>query len=386
MSRSFERIILGGGASGLMTASLLAETSDTLILEAHPDIGAKLAVSGGGRCNLTNARLSPEDYCPGGAFVREVLSRFDQHDTLRWFGEKGLHPVRQKAHQYFSPQSSREVLSLFETAIGDTSVETSTRVREVSQNGGEFHLMTSRGLYRTAQLIVASGGLSYPRLGASDIGYRIAERFGHTIVRPRPALVGLTLQKDQFFLKALSGVATKVVITVGGHWAEGRLLFAHKGITGPAVLDASLYWQKGDISIDFLPGYDLRRLRNSARQIATALPMPKRLAKALLADRGIPDQACRDLDEASWRQLEGLHAYRFAPAGTFGYSKAEVTCGGVATDEIDPVTMESRLCPGLYFVGEVLDVTGRLGGYNLQWAFSSAAACARALAKKKQVL
>ncbi|RUM74355.1 MAG: aminoacetone oxidase family FAD-binding enzyme, partial [Sulfurovum sp.] len=230
---------------------------------------------------------------------------------------------------------------------------------------------------------VASGGLSFPRLGASDIGYRIATHFGHSITRTAPALVGFTVQKEQFFFKELSGASTDVRITVGDQRCSGALLFAHKGISGPAVLDASLYWEKGMIEIDFLPDVSLDQHKGSKKNISTLLPLPKRITKAFLLQLGLEDKPFVKLSSDEMGRLESLHHYQFAPAGTFGFSRAEVTKGGVDTGEVDRQTMMSKKIPGLYFVGEVLDVTGRLGGYNFQWAFSSAFVCAEQLKGKR---
>lgn len=227
--------------------------------------------------------------------------------------------------------------------------------------------------------MIASGGLSFPLLGASDFGHRAAESFGHTIIRTAPALVGLTLQKEQFFFKELSGIATEVEIKVGEHLCAGSLLFAHKGISGPAVLDASLYWEKGKIEIDFLPQWQPEEHQDSSKLLSSVLPLPKRVSKAFLAALEIADRPINQLKSDEKKRLLSLKRYLLAPAGTFGYSKAEVTRGGVDTDEIDSKTMMSKKCDGLYFVGEVVDVTGRLGGYNFQWAFSSAYVCAKAL-------
>jgi len=199
---------------------------------------------------------------------------------------------------------------------------------------------------------------------------KVASNFGHTIVKTAPALVGFTLQKEQFFFKELS---------VGEHLCKGALLFAHKGISGPAVLDASLYWEKGKIEIDFLPKFSWKNLKSSKKQISSILPMPKRVTKAFLLQFGMDDKSGYQCSLEELSILQTLHRYTLAPAGTFGYSKAEVTKGGVCTDEVDGKTMMSKKCEGLYFVGEVLDVTGRLGGYNFQWAFSSAYVCSKSI-------
>jgi predicted Rossmann fold flavoprotein len=379
MKKQYKQIILGGGASGLMLASLLRAKAETLVLEGNPDMGAKIAISGGGRCNITNAQVGGEHYVGERHFVQKVLASFDQKSVLKWFSDRGLNPVIEKKSQYFCPSSSQEVLTVFRRATKGAALRTSCRIIRVEKHEETFAVVTDQGEYRTQRLIVATGGMSFPRLGASDIGYRIAEVFGHTMVPIAPALTGMTLQPEQFFFKALSGLSTEVVITVGEERIRESLLFAHKGISGPAVLDASLYWQKGKISIDFLPDFDLKSLQKSKRQISTLLPLPKRLAKAFLAHLSLKDKPGNSMGIQEREKLERLHAYCFAPAGTFGYGKAEVTRGGVSTSSIDPNSMESRQVRGLYFIGEVLDVTGRLGGYNFQWAFSSAAVCANAI-------
>ncbi|MBT8347864.1 MAG: aminoacetone oxidase family FAD-binding enzyme, partial [Sulfurovum sp.] len=230
----------------------------------------------------------------------------------------------------------------------------------------------------------ASGGLSYPKIGASSIGYEIAEAFGHTLVKTAPALVGFTVQKDQFFFKELSGVSTDVKIHVGDEVCEGALLFAHKGMSGPAVLDASLYWEKGKIEIDFLPGFSWKSVQGSKKQISSLLPMPKRVSKAFLLQFKLEDKPFHQLTKQELETLQTLSAYSLAPAGTFGYAKAEVTKGGVETSEIDSSTMMSKKEDGIYFIGEVLDVTGRLGGYNFQWAFSSAYSCAKDVSTSRE--
>jgi len=250
-------------------------------------------------------------------------------------------------------------------------------VLSVSKREGYFYVKTDKRTLTADAVVVASGGLSFPKLGASGIGYEVAEHFGHSIVRTAPALVGFTVQKEQFFFKELSGASTEVVIHVNGQVCEGSLLFAHKGISGPAVLDASLYWEKGKMEIDFLPGFSWENIRKSPKQLSSLLPMPKRVTKAFLLQLKLNDKTGSKITDNELLILKGLNHYSFAPAGTFGYSKAEVTKGGVDTTEVDSQTMMSKKTEGLFFTGEVLDVTGRLGGYNFQWAFSSAASCAR---------
>ena len=378
MKETIETAIIGAGASGLMIASLLGK-GKAVLFEGNSRPGAKIAVSGGGKCNITNEKVEAKHYRGNPYFVNKVLKAFDQHDLLVWLRDRGLKPVLRKNRQYFCPQSASQLLEIFQRENQKQSLFLNEKVESVTQEGGLFLVQTARRQYRAKNVVVASGGLSFPSLGASDIGYRVATRFGHTVVSTAPALVGFTLQKEQFFFKALSGISTEVEITVGDQRCRASLLFAHKGISGPAVLDASLYWERGRIEIDFLPGWHLQEHLHSRKLLSSLLPMPKRLSKAFLEHLRLPDRPVNQLGAAEREKLLGLKRYTFAPAGTFGYSKAEVTRGGVDTNEIDSKTMMSKKCRGLYFVGEVLDVTGRLGGYNFQWAFSSAYVCAGAL-------
>ena len=376
-------IIIGGGAGALMLASLLPP-DHAVIIDANAKAGEKIRISGGGKCNITNAVMDASYYRGDAVFIETVLKRFDEKALLAWLQRQGLTPVLRKAHQYFCPNSSQELLAVLLKKSKKQRFLYHEKVIEVHKRGDIFYVKTNKRTLTASNVVVASGGLSFPKLGASGIGYEVAEKFGHTVVRTAPALVGLTVQKEQFFFKALSGISTEVKIRVGEHTCSGSLLFAHKGISGPAVLDASLYWEKGQITIDFLPGFSWNSVQKSNKHISSLLPMPKRLTKAFLLQFGIEDKAPKHLSKKQTDRLRGLHSYCFAPAGTFGYSKAEVTRGGVATDEVDPVTMMSRHEKGLYFVGEVLDVTGRLGGYNFQWAFSSAFVCAKSLGRGKQ--
>ncbi|HHE05604.1 MAG TPA: aminoacetone oxidase family FAD-binding enzyme [Epsilonproteobacteria bacterium] len=369
-----EIIIIGGGASALMLASLLPKNSATMI-EANPKLGAKILISGGGKCNITNAQMGTQYFVADDTFVTPALKLFNEVDLLRWLERQRLKPVLRKETQYFCQHSAKELVDLFAKEVKKQKVPLNEKVLNVTKRGTFFTVKTNKRTLSSKYVIVASGGLSFPRLGASSIGYDVAQSFGHSIVKTAPALVGFTVQKEQFFFKELSGASTDVKITVNGTVCEGALLFAHKGISGPTVLDASLYWEKGKIEIDFLPDFSCNRIKGSKKQISSLLPLPKRITKAFLLQLELEDKPFYQLSPEEVDKIQGLNHYSFAPAGTFGYSKAEVTKGGVSTEEVDAQSMMSHKVDGLYFTGEVLDVTGRLGGYNFQWAFSSAYSC-----------
>jgi len=378
-----EVIIIGGGASALMLASLLPEQTVTII-ESNTKLGAKILVSGGGKCNITNANMDTKYYLADEDFVSFPLKQFDQNALLQWLQRQRLEPVLRKECQYFCEDSAKELVDLFCQASKKQRISLNEKVLSVSKRDEVFYVKTEKKTYSTTSVVVASGGLSFPKLGASSIGYEIAQDFGHSIVKTAPALVGFTVQKEQFFFKALSGASTKVNISIAEEHCCGDLLFTHKGISGPAVLDASLYWDKGKIEIDFLPDFSWQSIKGSKKQISTLLPMPRRVTKAFLIELCLEDKAYHRLTQKEIAKLQSLSHYSFAPAGTFGYGKAEVTKGGVATSEIDNRTMMSKKEMGLYFIGEVLDVTGRLGGYNFQWAFSSAYSCGKSIKGKKR--
>ncbi len=374
-------IIIGGGASGLMLASLLPKNS-AIVIESNAKLGAKILVSGGGSCNITNSVMGSEYYLGDSSFIAPSLKRFNQDALLRWLERQNLSPVIKKSTQYFCPNSSKEIMDIFINQSQKQEVRLNENVLSVSKEGDVFYIKTNKTTLQASCVVIASGGLSFPVLGASSIGYDIASSFGHTIVKTAPALVGFTLQREQFFFKELSGSSTDVRIRVGESVCEGGLLFAHKGISGPAVLDASVFWQKGLIEIDFLMGFDWGSINHNKKIISSILPIPKRVTKAFLIQLQIKDVQYSKLTHQEQLRLQSLSHYIFAPAGTFGYSKAEVTRGGVSTLEVDNQSMMSKKEDGLYIIGEVLDVTGRLGGYNFQWAFSSAFSCAKSLNKK----
>jgi len=375
--------IIGAGASGLMLASHLKNRS-ILLIDANPVIGAKLKISGGGRCNITNKFMNSDFFDGNISFINQVLTNFTTSDLLNFLEKYNLKPTIENKSvngQYFC-KSSSEIIDVFAKSTKHVNFMMNTKVLKVDKNG-HFKITTDKDTIAADILIVASGGISYPILNSSTIGYEIAKLFGHTIIETKPALVGLSVQKEQFWMKELSGISLPVIIEIGNKNINGDLLFTHKGISGPAVLNASLYWQKGHITIDFLPFSTIQNmLKDKNKQISTQLNLPKNFTKAFLLHIGMEDKQIAKLKKVEIEKLETLKKYPLSPAGTFGYSKAEVTKGGVSTEEIDAKSMESKLCKNLYFIGECLNVTGSLGGYNLHWAFSSALTCSKKLKLK----
>ncbi len=366
-----------------MCASHLKKNLDIAILEGNSKAGAKIDISGGGKCNITNAKVKANDYKGDKEFINSVLKDFNNKALLNWLKKRGLNPVMKKESQYFCPNSAKEMTNLLLKAKGDIPIIYNTKVDRVSKESKKFRVYTNRGIFSSNRLIIALGGMAYPRVGATNKGLEIAKAFGHTLNTTYPALTGFTLQKEQFFMKELSGISLKAIVKVGEREIFSDILFAHRGISGPAILDASLWWQKGEIEINFLPNFEIDSIKSSKKLLSTALPLPKRASKAFLNTLQLEDKNCNKLKKDEWQSLEKLQNYRFAPAGRFGYARAEVMAGGVDTDEIDSSTMESKIIKDLYILGEVLDVTGRVGGFNFQWAFSSAKVCANGINNDK---
>ncbi|MBE0492231.1 MAG: aminoacetone oxidase family FAD-binding enzyme [Sulfurospirillum sp.] len=359
-----------------MVASFLGDKQIALI-DGNTKIGLKILASGGGKCNVTNQNVSTQNYLCNADFAKYALQNFTSEHTLS-FLEKFNIPLELRNHgQYFCKNSARDIVELFKKLNAHATLFLAQKVKSVCFMEN-FIIETDSEKIFSKKCIVASGGVSYATLGATDIGYKIAKIFGHTIKTPAPALVGLCVQKEQFWMKNLSGISFNVKISINEKSFTNELLFTHKGISGPAVLSTSLYWQKGKIIIDFLPDTDLKKLLHvrTNKQISSLLPLPKRFIKEFLASINLQDKSIAQLTNVEIASLQSLKNYIFAPAGNFGYTKAEITKGGVCTDEIDAHSFESKLQKRLYFIGEVLDVSGELGGYNLQWAFASAVACA----------
>lgn len=378
--KHYDLIILGAGASGLMCAAQLRQNSSlsVALIEGNNRPALKLKASGGGKCNLTNVEVDESHYLGDENLVKNTLSFFPQKALLEYFKEGGLRPVIRKERYYFCPKSSDEVISILMGKAHGSDMFMGHKILSV-EGQSPFVITTDEGKFSAKNVVVATGGASYKELGASDIGLKIAQSYGIKTVPFSPALVGLTLQPREFWMKELSGISFPARIHVAGKTLDEDLLFAHKGISGLVVLSASLYWLKGEIVIDFLPDFDLNTLKNEKKAISTAIPLPKRFMKAFLDAVGLEDKACNRLNADEWEKLLRIRNYAMAPSGTFGLTKAEACRGGVACEEINPTSMESLKNKGLYFIGETVDVTGELGGYNFQWAFSSAVVAAKAI-------
>ncbi|MCK9473790.1 aminoacetone oxidase family FAD-binding enzyme [Sulfurimonas sp.] len=376
----YDVLILGAGASGLMCASNLKRRLSVALVEGNSKIAQKLKISGGGKCNITNVHLSRDNYDGDKEFIFNVFESFSRDDLLNYLHANGVEPVIRKNRYYFCKESSEEIIKILKKATKHVDMHLNNDILWVKKEGNIFEIKTQTELLRAKRVVVATGGKSYKNLGASDIGLEIAKSFNIKTKEFTPALVGLSLQKEQFWMKELSGLSCFVSIKVGERVLKEELLFAHKGISGPAVLSASLYWQKGNIAIDFLPDNDILKLiKGSKKLLSSVIPLPKRLSKALLEALDLEDVECKKISSDMKQKLQKIHNYEFAPAGNFGFSKAEVCRGGVLSEELNPYSMEVLDVKDLYFIGEVVDATGELGGYNFQWAFSSGYVCAKGI-------
>jgi len=367
-----------------MTASQLYEKGfkDIVIVDHNPRIGMKIKVSGGGKCNVTNENVTQDNYLGESSFVKDVLQRYTPVQLLDFLKSKNVVPSIRSLGQYFCKKSADEVITALHSSIPSSAFLLSHEIKSVAYKDGFIIQMDKKTIF-TKYLVIATGSPAYPQVGGTDIGLKLAHDLGHTSKRFEPVLVGWTVQKEQFWMKELSGISSYVSIDVGHKKLFGDLLFAHKGISGPAVLSASLYWKKGSVKIDFLPKNSLKETFDQRKkQLSTQMGLPKRLCKLLLQSIDLEDKSVQELNSSEWEKLALLKAYPMSPAGNFGLKKAEACRGGVNTEEVDASSMQSKIHEKLYFSGEVLDVTGELGGYNFQWAFASAIVCAQDLQKK----
>lgn len=359
-----------------MLASQLKNKKICLI-DSNSKIGEKIRVSGGAKCNITNDNVSCKNYLGDKELINKILKNFSNKDLLDFLNKNDVFPkLNPKIVKgtYFC-NSSKDVISMFEKLTTHVKKFLDTKVLDVEFDK-HYKIKTSKNIIEAKKVVIASGGLSFTTLGASSIAYDVAQKFGHTITKTNPALVGFTVQKDQFWFKNLSGISCDVKTYVENKSFEGSLLFAHKGCSGPVILNSSLYFKKGKMSIDFLPNKKLKNFLKGNKKISSALPLPKRFMLEFLNSVNLEDKAVSSLNNEELDKLFLLKKYEFSPAGTFGYSKAEVTSGGICTDEINHENFESKKQKSLYFIGECLDLTGELGGYNFQLCFSNAVKCA----------
>ena len=394
----FDAVVIGAGAAGLHCAGIAGQRGLKVLLIDHAaKVAEKIRISGGGRCNFTNRDTTPAQFMSANPhFCRSALARYTPADFIALLQRHRIAWHEKHKGQLFCDESSEDIIDMLlrECEQGGVTRWQPCAVAAVRPSADGFELDTDRGSVRSAQVVVATGGLSIPKIGATDFGYRLARQFGHTVIETRPALVPLTFDPVTWApFAALAGLSLEARIETGSGKALGvfteDLLFTHRGLSGPAVLQASSYWTEGTpIRLDLAPTHDLARAlvdakAESQRKLSNELAelIPRRLATAWLAgtpelaERTMPEQRDRDLAQLAQR----LQHWELKPQGTEGYRKAEVTAGGVNTRELSSQSMESQRQRGLHFIGEVVDVTGWLGGYNFQWAWASAAACAGAL-------
>ena len=374
----YDVIIVGAGASGLFLGANL-KGKKIAILEKNSSAGKKILVSGGGRCNITNRFISAKNYLGEQKFIEQNLKVLTPDQVLNFFCE--LKFSEQKQNQFFCDSGAKSVLSVL-LKRQNADIVYNKEVLGAKKVDGIFEILTKDEKFRARNLVIASGGLSYKALGASDIGYKIANDFGIEISALAPALVGFSVQKDEFWFKELSGVSLNAEVEINSknesHKFSGNLLFTHRGISGPVILNTSLFWQKGRICVNFLPKFSEKNLINGKKQLSSVLPLPKRFVLEFLKNFDLKDRAYYEFSDEERQIIKRLFAYEFAPAGTFGFERAEVTKGGVKSEFLDE-NLQAYNVKGLYFVGEVLDITGMLGGYNLHFAFASALKVARVL-------
>ena len=387
-------VVIGGGAAGLMCAATAGARGLRVVVIDHANrIGKKILMSGGGRCNFTNTGTTPANFLSANPhFCKSALARYTPSHFIELVERHRIAHHEKELGQLFCDESSKQIVAMLqaECDAAGVSIRTSCTIERVeSCDDGRFALHTTQGVFDAASLVVASGGLSIPSMGASGFGYALARQFGHAVLPTRAGLVPLTLSGTHAERFAeLAGVALPVTASANGVTFSNAMLVTHRGVSGPAILQLSSYWRPGDaLHLDLLPGHDalqtLRALQqdrpNAELRNVLADLIPKRLAQRL-CEAGLPDVPMRQLDAKALGQVaDTLQAFTLVASGTEGYRTAEVTLGGVDTNGISSTTMASRHVAGLYFIGEVVDVSGWLGGYHFQWAWASGVACGNAV-------
>ena len=385
----FDVAVIGAGAAGMMCAATAGQRGRrVLLIDHYAKVGEKIRISGGGRCNFTNLHATHSDFLSADpAFCRPSLERYTPRDFIALVESHGIAWHEKTLGQLFCDRSSQQIIDMLRAECAKGKVEwwQPCEVRDVRHDGGAFRLETSRSPVVAKSLVISSGGLTVPKIGATPFAYKVAEQFGLGIVPPKPALVALSFEPrflEQF--AELSGVSADVEVRCAGGRFRENLLFTHRGLSGPAILQISSYWQQAraaePIRVNLLPDLDVPKWLSSQRRsralLSTLLAerMPRRVAQRWCAAHELDVPMAQMSGEAAGRAARSLTEWKVQPSGTLGYNKAEVTLGGVETRGLSPDTMEARKLRGLYFIGECVDVTGHLGGFNFQWAWSSARA------------
>ena len=390
--QNWDVVIIGGGAAGLFCAITAGQRGRRVLVLEHSDrVGKKIAISGGGRCNFTNLHSNPESFLSANPhFCKSALARYTPSDFVRLVERHGIAYHEKKLGQLFCDGSSQQIIEmlLHECEAAGVEVRSGAEVLRIHRLADKsFELDSKNAVLGCSSLVIATGGISIPPLGATDFGYRIAKQFGLQLEKPRPALVPLTLRTDiQKRLTPLSGVSVDVQVSCNGNDFRENMLITHRGLSGPAILQISSYWRPGEsLTINLLPDHNVLELLTSERgseiELANLLAryLPKRFARAW-CDLLAPSKPLTQYDSLELKLIaDQLEHLRITPSGTEGFKKAEVTAGGVSTGELSSQTMEAKRVPGLYFIGEVVDVTGHLGGHNFQWAWASAFAAGHAV-------
>lgn len=383
----YDAIIIGGGAAGLFCAFQAGRRGKrVLVVEHNAEVGRKILISGGGRCNFTNRGTQPENFVSENPhFCRSALAGYSPQDFVSLVQHHHIAYYEKTLGQLFCRESSRQIVDMLltECRSAKAAIRTACRVESVKHDG-TFLVETSQGAFSSKRLIIAAGGLSFAKIGASDFGYRVARQFGHKIIETRPSLVALVAKGGGW--SSLAGLSIDADVSSGKNSFRENILFTHRGLSGPAILQISNYWKKGSpVSIDLMPGRDaaaaIQADRGSRQTTANYLArfLPQRFAQYFAESSNI-NKPMVQLSNADLKDLAAsLNGWPVEFIGTEGYDRAEVTLGGVSTAELSSRTMESRKMPGLHFIGEVVDVTGWLGGYNFQWAWSSGYAAAQAI-------
>lgn len=383
---TYHTAIIGAGASGLFCAGSF--NAPKIVLEHNKLLAVKVKVSGGGKCNFTNRTVCATDYVSTRKhFCKSALAAFTPQHFINLLEEAHIAYEERKHGQLFASQAQDIVQFLIQRAKNaNTDFSLNTQLLSIKKETEGFTIHTSNGTLHAHYVVVATGGLSYPALGASSWGIQLARQFGLNIIEQRPALCGLSFPKPlRNYCQTLAGNSTLATVQTEKHSFTEQLLFTHEGVSGPAVLPISLYWKEGNkVRINFLPNVDVPQIlfahKQSNQKISSVINLPGRMAQTLL---GSFDQPLSNISKSTLQTaIQCLSAFEFIPVGTAGYSKAEVTAGGIDVQEINPVTFEVKKIPGLYVIGELLDVTGRLGGFNLHWAWASGYSAGKDLVKK----